>query len=59
MLWRQISKNKMKSHGDVILPHASLEYIGPSTGRNFVQLISGVTTLSSNDLMTLILIGKV
>ena len=46
--------SKMKSYGGAILPHVSLEYFGPSTGRNFVQLISGVTSLSANDLLTLI-----
>ena len=32
--------------------HATLEYIGLSTGHIFVELISGVTTSSSEDLLT-------
>ena len=34
------------------LSHVTLKYIDPSTGHNFVQLIPGVTTSSSNDLRT-------
>ena len=35
-----------------MLTHVTLEYIGPSTGHNFVQPIPGVTTFSFNDLLT-------
>ena len=43
---------KVKSHDGDILSYVTFEYIGPVTGHNFVKLTPGMTTSSSNDLLT-------